>query len=447
MRARRFRMLLAAGGLVLVACTNATTSAESSSPTGRFTPDISATPTASPSSIPRVDAQAFPTRWPIKHVVFLVKENRTFDNLFGTFPGANGVAIGMDRGQPRPLMRGTDGRLPADIPHCYVCARQAWDHGAMDKFDQGYTGDWAYTQLHKHQIPNYWHWAKHNVLFDNFFSSAWGPSFPNHLYTIAAQSGRARDNPRRERLSSNTFGCDAPPRQLVEAYGPKGNVEDVRPCFDFPTEGDLLSRAHIPWAYYAATEHQPGYIWSAFSAIARYRNHPDRWTRFIRPVDRVVQDIRAGDLPPVTWVTPRFELSDHPDYSLCYGEDWSTNVIDAIMRSPMWKNTAIFLTWDDYGGFYDHVPPPDIDRMGFGFRVPLLLISPYAKTGMVSHEPSEFSSVLRFIERNWHLDRYLTHRDREATPLLSAFDFTQVPRPPDPLPGRTDCVGHRFPAR
>jgi phospholipase C len=432
---------------LFIACTDTITPAPSDSPTGRFTPDISATPTARASSAQRVDAESFRTRWPIKHVVFVVKENRTFDNLFGTFPGANGVTVGMDRGRRRPLKRGTDGRVPGDIPHCYFCSRAAWDHGAMDRFDQGFTGDWAYTQLHKDQLPNYWHWAKHDVLFDNFFASAWGPSFPNHLYSIAAQSGGARDNPRRRHFFSNTFGCDAPERQKVEVYDSEGNVVEVRPCFDFLTEGDLLNRARIPWTYYAATERQRGYIWSAYSAIERYREHPRRWTRFVRPVDRVVQDIRGGALPPVTWITPRFELSEHPEYSFCYGENWSTKVIDAIMRSPMWKDTAIFLTWDDYGGFYDHVPPPDVDRMGFGFRVPMLLLSPYAKPGLVSHELGEFSSVLRFVEDNWRLDRYLTHRDRKATPLLSAFDFNQQPRPPDPLPLRGDCVGRRFPAR
>jgi phospholipase C len=147
----------------------------------------------------------------------------------------------------------------------------------------------------------------------------------------------------------------------------------------------------------------------------------------------------------VTWITPRFELSEHPEYSFCHGENWSTEVIDAIMRSPMWKDTAIFLTWDDYGGFYDHVPPPDVDRMGFGFRVPLLVISPYAVDGEVRHEQGEFSSVIRFIEDNWSLRPYLTHRDRAATPMLSAFDFDQAPRPPDPLPLRTDCTGPVFP--
>jgi phospholipase C len=282
-------------------------------------------------------------------------------------------------------------------------------------------------------------------LFDDFFASAWGPSFPNHLYTIAAQSGRARDNPRRTHFFSNTFGCDAPRQQKVEVYDSEGNVEMVRPCFDFRTEGDLLNRADIPWAYYSATERQRGYIWSAYSAISRYREHPKNWARFIRPVDDLLGDIREDRLPPVTWITPRFELSEHPEYSFCHGENWSTQVIDAIMQSPMWRDTAIFLTWDDYGGFYDHVPPPDVDRLGLGFRVPLLVISPYAARGKVSHEEGEFSSVLRFIEDNWSLRPYLTHRDRRATPMLSAFDFSQEPRAPDPLPLRTDCEGPKFP--
>ena len=437
---RRWILALFAVALVAVACTDRTT--QWTPPT----PNISTTPVVTASGLPPpVDAGEYQTTTPIKHVVFLVKENRTFDNMFGTFPGANGVSVGMDYGQRRPLTRGTDGRIPADIPHCYPCSRVAWDQGKMDGFDQGPTGNWAYTQLHHDQLPNYWHWATHNVLFDDFFASAWGPSFPNHLYSIAAQSGGARDNPRRTGFFSNTFGCDAPTQQLVEVYDSEGNVVKVPPCFDFETEGDLLHQHHIPWAYYAATEQQRGYIWSAYSAIERYRNHPKRWTKYVRPVDRVLADIRNDRLPPVTWITPRFELSEHPEYSFCHGENWSTQVIDTIMRSPMWKDTAIFLTWDDYGGFYDHVPPPDVDRMGFGFRVPLMVISPYAVAGKVSHEQGEFSSVIRFIEDNWMLRPFLTHRDRQATPMLSAFDFKQDPRPPDPLPLRTDCTGPKFP--
>jgi phospholipase C len=442
-RPMRRVLLIVIASAAFAACD--ATSADDATRSTRSTPtDTPAAPTQV-ASAPKVDAASIPTRWPIKHVVFLIKENRTFDNLFGTFPGANGTSVGTDHGHPRPLIRGTDARVPGDIQHCYVCSRVAWHAGAMDLFDQGLYGDWAYTQLHRDQLPNYWRWARRNVLFDNVFASAWGPSFPNHLYTIAAQSGGARDNPRRKRIISNTFGCDAPPQQLVEVYDSEGKVVKVPPCFDFLTEGDLLRKAHVPWVYYAATESQRGYIWSAYSAIRRYRQHRALWQRRIRPVDGLLSDIREGRLPPITWITPRFELSEHPEFSFCHGENWSTQVIDAIMRSPMWKDTAIFLTWDDYGGFYDHVPPPDIDRMGFGFRVPMLLISPYSKRGFVSHELGEFSSVLRFIEDNWRLGRKLTSRDREATPLLSAFDFARSPRAPDPAPLRTNCTGPRFP--
>lgn len=438
----RFLIALAVSSTLAASCTPADPTTETS---GRYTPDISVTPTVQPSDPGQVDATLFETRWPIKHVVYLIKENRTFDHMFGTFPGANGVTVGMDHGERRPLTEGTAHRLPGDIPHCYPCALLAWNQGKMDGFDQGEYGDWAYTQLRKKQLPNYWQWAKSYTLFDNFFASAQGPSFPNHLYTIAAQSGGAHDNPRRRDFFSNTFGCDAPEQQYVEVYDSEGQIEQVPPCFDFKTEGDLLNEADIPWAYYAATERQRGYIWSAYSAISRYRNNPESWAQFMRPVDNVIEDIEAGNLPPVTWITPRFELSEHPEFSFCHGENWSTEVINAIMRSPMWKDTAIFLTWDDYGGFYDHVPPPQVDDFGFGIRVPMIVLSPYAKEGHVSSELGEFSSVLRFIEDNWYLSPYLTHRDREATPMLSAFDFDQEPRAPEPLPLRTDCEGPKFP--
>jgi phospholipase C len=410
------------------------------------------TPRESPSSgvasvtpVPDVvDPATLDTRWPIKQVVFLIKENRTFDNLFGTFPGADGVRSGMDHGTGRALVRGTDGRTDSDIPHCYTCALAAWNEGKMDGFNQSESADrWAYTQLRPSQLPNYWAWAENFVLSDYFFASAQGPSFPNHLYSIAAQSGGAHDNPRRKpglTHGSNTFGCDAPKEQLVEVVDSEGRTKMVAPCFDFLTEGDLLNRADIPWSYYAANEDQKGYIWSAYSAIRRYRQNPKNWQRHMFPVDQVVQDIRADRLPPVTWITPRFELSEHPEYNFCHGENWSTKVINAIMQSPMWKHTAIFLTWDDYGGFYDHVPPPQVDDFGFGIRVPMLVISPYAKQGVVDHRLGEFSSVLRFIEDNWGLNQ-LTHRDRDARNMSYDFDFSQEPRPPDPRPLRTDCRG------
>jgi phospholipase C len=398
---------------------------------------------------PQVDVERFETRWPIKRVVFIIKENRSFDHMFGRFPGANGVTFGYDHGVRRPLAPAEEGRAE-DIPHCYNCALASINGGRMDGFNQTEAADrYAYTQFRPWQLPNYWHWAEEYVLSDNFFASATGPSFPNHLYTIAAQSGGALDNPWQPKGAlhemlrqglAKSWGCDIAEGGYVEILDPEGRLVKVEPCFDFLTEGDLLRRAGIPWAYYAATNTQKGYIWSAYAAIDRYRNNPRMWERYIRPVDNLIRDIRADRLPPVTWVTPRFELSEHPEYNFCHGENWTTKVVNAIMRSPMWEHTAIFITWDDWGGFYDHVPPIRIDPFGLGIRVPLLTISAYAKRGHVDSREGEFSSVLRFIEDNWGLSQ-LTHRDRRAENLSSNFDFRQDPRPPDPLPLRTDCEG------
>jgi phospholipase C len=226
---------------------------------------------------------------------------------------------------------------------------------------------------------------------------------------------------------------------FVEVTDSEGSVSEVPPCFDFLTEGDLLRRKGIPWAYYSATNRQNGYLWSAYDAIRRYRTNPTVWKQHMFPVDDLPADINAGRLPPVTWVTPTFELSEHPEYSFCEGENWTTRIVDEIMGSPMWPSTAIFITWDDYGGFYDHVAPPQLDGFGFGFRVPLLVISPYAKRGVVDHHEGEFSSVLRFIEDNWGLGRRLTHRDRAATNLSNDFRFSASPRKPDPRPLRPEC--------
>jgi phospholipase C len=418
-------------------------------PRARETPDLLA-----PGRPERVDASAFETRWPIKHVVFIIKENRTTDHLFGRFPGVNGVTHGLDGERRRPLTAPLD-RIPDDIPHCYECAIESWNEGRMDNFARTEEGDlYAYTQMRgREDLPNYWRWAEEFALSDNFFASAQGPSFPNHLFTIAAQSGGTHFNPNQDQARVTLFtqetglakswGCDALEEAYVEVVDSEGQVEQVPPCFDFLTEADLLDGAGIPWAYYAAWNDQRGYVWSAFSAIERVRMHPEVWQRHIFPVDDFVADVEDGRLAPVTWVTPRYEVSEHPEWSFCHGENWTTEIVNAVMRSPFWKDTAIFVTWDDYGGFYDHVPPPRVDDFGFGFRVPLLTISPYAKRGYVDSQLGEFSSVLRFIEDNWGLSQ-LTHRDRDAFNLSYVFDFEQGPREPLPLPLRDDCAGPIF---
>ena len=397
-----------------------------------------------------VDVSTIPTRWPIKHVVFVIMENRSFDNLFGRFPGADGATSGSDHGTIRPLTRAPLQRAH-DIPHCYPCNVASVDGGKMDGFDQTAWADkYAYTQFHKDQITAYWNWAKHFTLSDHFFASAMGPSFPNHLYTIAATSGGALDNPvqtnsalaaQAQKGIAKSWGCDiAEPGAYVEIVDPEGKLVKVDPCFDFKTEGDLLRKHDIPWADYSATNTQLGYMWSAYNAIDRYRNNQQLWDRFMRPVDDVIRDVKADRMPAVTWVTPRFALSQHPEYNFCHGQNWTIQVVNAIMNSPMWKDTAIFLTWDDFGGFYDHVPPVRLDRFGLGVRVPMLVISPYARRGYIDGRQGEFSSVLRFIEDNWGLTQ-LTRRDRIANNMAYDFDFSQAPAPPDPQPLRTDCKG------
>jgi len=409
--------------------------------------------------------EEIPTKWPIKHVVFIIKENRSFDHMFGRFPGTNGVTRGrlFHFFGPKygtvdvvPLKPPPGQRYPTDLPHDYSQWVADYHDGAMDGFAPNpkvARSLLSYTQLRPADIPNYWEWAGRFVLADNFFASAVGPSFPNHLMSIAATSGGTRDNPS-QKLSDirkmqqqglqKTWGCDIPKSGYITIYDSEGKpVEKVDPCFDFMTEGDLLRKKSIPWAYYAATPEQNGYIWSAYSAIGRYRNDLEMWDRYIKPVDDFEEDARAGKLPPVSWVTPQFAYSDHPEFNICYGENWTTQVINAVMDGPDWESTAIFLTWDDWGGFYDHARPKQVDAFGFGFRVPMLVISPYAKEGYIDHRRSEFSSVLRFIEDNWAL-RQLTERDRRADNMAYDFDFTQDPRPPEPLPLREDCQGEPF---
>jgi phospholipase C len=396
-----------------------------------------------------VDAGRFSTATPIKHVVFVILENRSYDNIFGAYPHGDGASFGMDGDVRRPLTPAPLQRAH-DLPHCYNCNIASINDGEMNGFNQTESADeYAFTRFAGRHVRAYWNWADRYALADRFFASAVGPSFPNHLYTIAATSGGALDNAWQPNPSldamealgyAKSWGCDIAEGGYVEVIDPEGYVVKVHPCFDFQTEGDLLNAEGIPWAYYAATNTQLGYIWSAYAAVDRYRNDPELWGAHIRPIDDVIRDAERDRLPPVTWVTPRFQLSQHPEYNFCWGQNWSIQLVNAIMGSAAWEDSLIVLTWDDFGGFYDHVPPVPLDDFGLGIRVPTLLISPYAKPGFVDPTMYEFSSVLRFIEENWGLTQ-LTRRDRIADDLTNALDFSQAPLDPAPQPLRTDCRG------
>jgi phospholipase C len=365
----------------------------------------------------------------IQHIVFIVKENRTFDNYFGTFPGADGASRGtVSTGEVIPL-RHTPDRTRHDIGHSWHDAIMAIDGGKMDRFDLigggNVRGEYlAYSQLTELDIPNYFTYAKTFVLADRMFSSLTGPSFPNHLYTVGAQSGGAINNPNKTR---GAWGCDSDEGSTVQVMDERGVITQQYPCFDFQTLADGLEAARLTWKYYAPGYGQGGYIWNALDAIKHIRQTP-LWDAHVVPDGQFADDARNGRLPAVSWlVTGR--ASEHPPASTCVGENWTVQQLNALMAGPLWGSTAVFITWDDFGGFYDHVPPPTVDAFGFGPRVPLLIVSPYAKRGYISHTQYEFASLLKFAETRYALPP-LTARDRASNTLLDSFDFSQTPQPP-----------------
>jgi phospholipase C len=381
----------------------------------------------------------------IQHIVFIIKENRSFDMYFGTFPGADGATSGMTSNGARMVLRHAQDRMPRDIGHDWEDARTAMHGGMMDRFDLVRDGNQkndflSMSQFLASDIPNYWSYAEHFALADHTFSSLAGPSFPNHLYTVAAQSAGAINNP-----DSLTWGCDADERTTVAVLSPSGDVTRSYPCFDVPTLADSLEHANVSWRYYAPSRGEHGYIWSALDAVRHIRQGP-LWQSRVLPHGQFAADAASGNLPAVSWLIPNFDVSEHPtvnafagttmNVSVCAGENWTVQQINAIMRGPLWPTTAIVLTWDDFGGFYDHVPPPGVDGLGLGPRVPLLIISPYAREGTVSHTVYEFASVLQLIENRFKV-KALGKRDVEANSLLDMFDFTQPPAPPLILPVRT----------
>ena len=375
----------------------------------------------------------------IEHIVFIIKENRTFDHYFGRFPGADGAREGrISTGEIVPLRPAPDVQ-DKDLGHSFEDGLTAVNGGAMDGFDKILNGDtmYGYTQFDRESLPNYWRYAEEFVLGDRMFSSMYGPTFPEHLYTVAAQSGRVTGNKvnRGERVPGGY--CDDPSeevprfRQLTEREVKKvmrlerqANVRKVKefwervwPCFDFPVIQDALTDEGISWRYYGNSG-----FYSALLAIKHIR-FSDHWGTDVVPENRFMNDIRRGRLRAVSWVLPGVGFDEHPGggHSVCKGENWTVRHLNALMRSEQWNNTVVIIVWDDFGGFYDHVPPPQLDVMGFGPRVPLLVVSPFAKEGYVDSTTYEFSSVLRFIETIHGLEP-LTERDAAADPMLGAFD-------------------------
>jgi len=298
----------------------------------------------------------------IKHIVFILKENHTFDNYFGSLPGVDGASSGrIHSGRSVPLTRAPD-TPNGDILHSWHYAVLAMDRGKMDKFDlipgaRQYGLLYSYTQYQADQLPSYFAYARQFVLADEFFTSVHGPSFPNHLYTIAAQAGGAMDNPIfGVSDSTGPWGCDSPQATRVPVLAANGRKSLVYPCFDFQTVADSLGSEGLSWRYYGVPYGTDGYVWCAFDAIKHIRLGP-LWNTNVVDNSQFVSDAAADALPSVSWITTDLADSEHPVEEPCIGENSTVGFVNAVMESPAWNSTVIFVSWDDFGGFYDTAPP------------------------------------------------------------------------------------------
>lgn len=342
------------------------------------------------------------TSSPIQHVVIIMMENHTFDNYFGSFPGANGVTLPQD---PNPV--------PSDYNHGAPATAAAIDGGKMDEF-----ASHGFYQYKQSDIPNYWSYAQNFGLSDYFFTSYATSSTPNHLAMVAAQNANTYDTPQQR-------GCLSSPNTLMPSRE-NGVTNDFwsYPCYNVKTLPDLLTGAGLTWRYYSSVP-----IWDDPMMISNLSGSPND----VHNVGQFVKDVQANKMANVSWIIPTGNNTDHPPVALQGGQNFVTQQINAVMNSPYWNNTAIFLTWDDWGGFYDHVPPPSnlVDGMGLGPRVPLIVVSPYAKAGYISHKFGEFSSFVKYVEQNWNLPNL---GQRDANPNISDltdfFDYSQTPLSP-----------------
>jgi phospholipase C len=449
----------------------------------------------------------------IKHVIIVMQENRSFDSYFGTFPGADGIP--MSHGKPAvcvPDPRGGCTRPYHDVNDVNGGGPHAEDNAVADVAGGRMSGfirqrDVAQSTCHHFnfgdpacipdgtpdvmgyhtavEIPNYWTYARDFVLQDHMFEAVKSWSLPDHLYQVSAWSARCKN---RSPMSCVT--------DIVGPYGVKTFNQAVQQelttgqtSIDLAwTDITWLLYAHrVSWAYYVQTGTQPDCanssaetcsvvhqsattpgIWNPLPLFGDV--HQDHQLHDIQSLGSYFRAAKAGTLPAVSWVTPSGDNSEHPPASVHQGQAYATAVINAAMKSPDWKSTAIFLSWDDWGGFYDHVVPPAVDQNGYGLRVPGIVISPYARRGFIDHQTLSSDAYLKFIEDDFlggarlnpKTDRRPDRRPdvREDQPLLgnlaADFNFSQPPRPPLLLPtnpptdspsipayfiGRAPCLG------
>jgi phospholipase C len=333
----------------------------------------------------------------IEKIVVVFQENHTFDNYFGTFPGANGtsspsgVCLPNKKGAPTPCVSPfhSPTLTPVDMTHTWASAHEDYDGGKMDGFVYSEGNQATMCYFDGSDIPRYWKVAQQNVLCEAYFSSVMSESLPNHLSLVAGTCGGITN--------------DAVPKTIA-----------------FPPIFQQLDQKGISWKVYSTTTswlQNFGYVQKTPSAKANFL-----------PAGEFSTDVGKGALSDVSWVIGAPGGDEHPSGSVSAGEDSvADDIVNKVGASADWGSAAIFITWDCFGGFYDHVPPPQVDQYGYGFRVPCLVISPFAKAGYLDDTTNDHTSILKFVEDRFGLSP-LSTRDAAANNLTEAFDFSQQPR-------------------
>ena len=334
----------------------------------------------------------------VNHIIVVLQENHTFDNYFATYPGAEGltgkkVCLPEGQGSARCVPPYHDTNLtPADMNHDWKAAHADYDGGKMDGFVYSEGSKETMGYYDRGDLPHYWKAADDYVLCDHYFTSVMSESAPNHLYLVAGTSGGITD--------------DRVPRTL-----------------NFPPVFEELDKAGVSWQVYGFS--------SWYKSFSYVQKTPSVAANFAG-AGRFADDVARDRLAQVSWVIGAPGGDEHPPKNVQAGQDSvAGDIVNKVGASAYWNSVAIFVTWDDYGGFYDHVPPKQVDEYGYGFRVPCLVISPYSKKGFVDTAVNDHTSILRFIETRYGLPP-LSTRDAAANGMMEAFDFAK-PRPFTPI--------------
>jgi phospholipase C len=427
----------------------------------------------------------------IQHVIVIMQENRSFDHYFGTFPGANGFPTqngkfsvcvndpktgqciypyhdradknhGGPHGQTSAVSVINGGQMNG-----FIAVAQQGKAGCEQTYDPSCGGGAATTDVMGYhdarEIPNYWAYAQNFVLQDAMFqpNSSW--SLPQHLYMVSEWSAKCSKAGNPKSCVDALQDPDRPPDE-------KDNVRHVPPDYAWTDLTYLLHKDSISWKYYVQTGTEPDCATNEADCphVNQNATTPGKWNPLpffdtvkqdgqlsnITDVTNFYKAARAGSLPSVSWITPGGQNSEHPPARVSSGQDWTTSLINAVMRGPDWSSSAIFLSWDDWGGFYDHVVPPTVDQDGYGLRVPGIVISPYAKPRYIDHQVLSHDAYVKFIEDDFLGGQRLDPKtDGRPDPRVSVrenasqlgnlsgdFDFNQSPLPPlvldvHPLPG------------